>query len=132
MKFKASIEQAGPSSFDQLVSVLLHSVSQTHLMHWKTDSFSQHMALGEFYDEMSDAVDSLVEEYQGKFSKKIGTLSVEFLPADNPLYYLSDLADEIKKFRSASDFPKDSEIQNEVDNIANLVNTTLYKLRFLK
>ena len=132
MKFKASIEQAGPSSFDQLVSVLLHSVSQTHLMHWKTDSFSQHMALGEFYDEMSDAVDSLVEEYQGKFSKKIGTLSVEFLPADNPLYYLSDLADEIKKFRSAADFPKDSEIQNEVDNIANLVNTTLYKLRFLK
>lgn len=132
MKFKASIEQAGPSSFDQLVSALLHSVSQTHLMHWKTDSFSQHMALGEFYDEMSEAVDSLVEEYQGKFSKKIGTLSVEFLFADNPLYYLSDLADEIKKFRSAGDFPKDSEIQNEVDNIANLVNTTLYKLRFLR
>ena len=132
MKFKASIEQAGPSSFDQLVSMLLHSVSQTHLMHWKTDSFSQHMALGEFYNEMSDAVDSLVEEYQGKFSRKIGTLSVEFLPADNPLYYLSVLADEIKKFRSAADFPKDSEIQNEVDNIANLVNTTLYKLRFLK
>jgi hypothetical protein len=28
------------------------------------------------------------------------------------------------------ELPQDSEIQNEVDNIANLINSTLYLLRF--
>jgi hypothetical protein len=28
--------------------------------------------------------------------------------------------------------PQDSEIQNEIDNISNLLNQTVYKLKFLK
>jgi hypothetical protein len=28
--------------------------------------------------------------------------------------------------------PQDSEIQNEIDNISNLLNQTIYKLKFLK
>jgi hypothetical protein len=28
--------------------------------------------------------------------------------------------------------PQDSEIQNEIDNIATLLNQTVYKLKFLK
>jgi len=132
MKYTASIEAKQPPSFDALAYCLLHSISQTHLMHWRTDSFSQHMALGSFYDEMSDAVDSLVEAYQGKFSKKIGTFSGEFVPVTDPISFLKQLATQILTYRTQADFPQQSEIQNEVDNIANLVNTTLYKLQFLK
>jgi hypothetical protein len=37
----------------------------------------------------------------------------------------------VAMLRKANGFPQDSELQNEVDNIANLINSTLYKLKFL-
>ena len=48
------------------------------------------------------------------------------------LEYLIYLENEVEAQRRKPNFPQDSELQNEIDNIANLINTTLYKLRFLK
>lgn len=39
---------------------------------------------------------------------------------------------EITKYREMPGFPQDSELQNIVDELADLVASTLYKLRFLK
>jgi hypothetical protein len=48
----------------------------------------------------------------------------------DPLEYIRGLRDYVKAERK--NLPQDSEIQNEIDNIANLLNHTTYKLRFLK
>ena len=53
------------------------------------------------------------------------------LPDSNPVVYLTYLKDEVATLRRMPEFPQDSELQNEVDTIANLINSTLYKLRFL-
>lgn len=108
---------------------LLHSVTNTHILHWQTKSFSEHMALGEFYNEMQDLVDELVEAYQGKYGIIEGFTN-NFEVASKPLEYLVSLSDEVKQYRAA--FPQDSELQNLVDEIAALIDTTVYKLRFLK
>lgn len=108
---------------------LLHSVTNTHILHWQTKSFSEHMALGEFYNEMQDLVDELVEAYQGKYGIIEGFTN-DFEVASNPLEYLVSLSDEVKQYRAA--FPQDSELQNLVDEIAALIDSTVYKLRFLK
>jgi len=44
---------------------------------------------------------------------------------------LEYLKTDVQTLRRANGFPQDSELQNEIDNIANLINSTLYKLRFL-
>ncbi len=40
---------------------------KAHLLHLKTKSFAQHVALGEFYDKLLALTDDLAETYMGKY-----------------------------------------------------------------
>jgi hypothetical protein len=129
VKFRAEAAQSDPVM--QFVMCLLHSVTNAHILHFQSLSYSQHMALGAYYDEVSDLVDGFVEAFQGKYGLLTKYQSDYQLPDNNPVTYLTYLKEEVATLRRASGFPQDSELQNEVDTIANLINSTLYKLRFL-
>ena len=129
VKFRAEAAQGDPVM--QFVMCLLHSVTNAHILHFQSLSYSQHIALGTYYDEVSDLVDGFVESFQGKYGLLTKYQLDYQLPDNNPVTYLTYLKEEVATLRRAPNFPQDSELQNEVDNIANLINTTLYKLRFL-
>ena len=129
VKFRAEAAQSDPVM--QFVMCLLHSVTNAHILHFQSLSYSQHMALGAYYDEVSDLVDGFVEAFQGKYGLLTKYQSDYHLPDNNPVTYLTYLKEEVATLRRTSGFPQDSELQNEVDTIANLINSTLYKLRFL-
>jgi len=129
MKFRAEAVQTDPVML--FVQCLLHSVTNAHILHFQSLSYSQHMALGAYYDEVSDLVDGFVEAFQGKYGLLTNYKADYELPATEPVAYLTYLKDEVATLRKAPKFPQDSELQNEVDTIANLINSTLYKLRFL-
>lgn len=132
-KYTASIEaqHKGADPVMQFVMCLLHSVTNAHILHLSTTSYSTHQALGNFYEEIGDLVDGFVEAFQGKYGLLTDYKSDYAVPA-NPMLYMNYLKAEVEKLRRDPAFPQDSELQNEVDNIANLINSTLYKLRFLK
>ena len=129
MKFRAEATQKDPVM--QFVQCLLHSVTNAHILHFQSLSYSQHMALGAYYDEVGDLVDGFVEAFQGKYGLLTNYKEDYELPATEPVAYLTYLKDEVETLRRMAGFPQDSELQNEVDTIANLINSTLYKLRFL-
>jgi hypothetical protein len=114
------------------VSTLLHSATLTHLMHFKSKSYSEHVALGAYYDEIPELVDGLVESIQGAYETIIDPYPAMFGNGNNddPLAYMISLRNYVRDYRQQ--MPQDSEIQNEIDNVANLLNTTVYKLKFLK
>ena len=128
MKFSV---EAQNNSVPQFVMCILHSVTNAHILHLQTRSFSEHSALGSFYSEIGDLIDSFVESYQGKYGIITNYLGTYNLPA-SPISYLEYLKSETETLRRKNDFPADSELQNIVDEIATLINGTLYKLRFLK
>ncbi len=111
------------------VATLLHSATNTHFFHWSTDSYAKHQALGTYYDEIVDLTDQLAESYMGKYGKLTAFPSVYHQPKD-PLKYMESLQNFVADARQ--DLPQDSEIQNLIDEVADLVNTTAYKLKFLK
>ena len=126
--FKESIMDKTVGIF---VSTLLHSATLTHLMHFKSTSYSEHMALGAYYEEIPDLVDRLVESIQGAYETIIEPYPSMFGTGDaEPLQYMVSLRNYVRDYRV--DMPQDSEIQNEIDNISNLLNQTVYKLKFLK
>jgi hypothetical protein len=129
MKFRAEAAQSDPVM--QFVQCLLHSVTNAHILHFQSLSYSQHKALRAYYDEIGDLVDGFVEAFQGKYGLLTNYKADYELPATEPVVYLTYLKDEVATLRKAPKFPQDSELQNEVDTIANLINSTLYKLRFL-
>jgi hypothetical protein len=129
VKFRAEAVKSDPVM--QFVQCLLHSVTNAHILHFQSLSYSQHMALGAYYDEIGDLVDSFVEAFQGKYGLLTKYKAEYELPESDPVDYMIYLKDEVATLRRMPEFPQDSELQNEVDTIANLINSTLYKLRFL-
>ena len=52
---------------NELIQMVFATRNAVHIEHWRTKSFSQHMALGDLYDELIEGIDALVECYQGAF-----------------------------------------------------------------
>jgi len=111
------------------VATLLHSATNTHFFHFTTDSYSRHKALQKYYNGIVDLIDAFTESYAGKYGKFTTFPSVYHQPKD-PVRYMESLQSFVADARQ--DIPQDSELQNVVDEIAALINTTTYKLKFLK
>ena len=111
------------------VSVLFHSATVTHFMHLQTKSFAQHMALGEYYDAIVELADKWAEAYQGCYDI-ITNYPKDFHLATEPVKYLMQIKEFVDDIRK--DLPSESQLQNIVDEIADQIDSTLYKLRFLK
>lgn len=111
------------------ILTLLHASTNTHILHWQTKSYAEHMALGEFYAALPDLIDALVEATQGATGEIIEFPVDYYPPAKNGLTELEELREYFVQERSV--MPPDSEIQNLLDTIADQIDSTLYKLRFL-
>ena len=108
------------------VVTLLHSATVTHLMHFQTKSFSKHMALGEYYEGIVGLVDAWTEAYQGNhgiIDSYPDTHGIE----TEPVAYMDDLCEYVERQRKK--LPADTPLQNIVDEIAQLIDTTQYKLK---
>jgi hypothetical protein len=108
---------------------MLHSATNTHFFHWSTDSYAKHKALAKYYDSIIDLTDAFAESYMGKYGKFTSFPSVYHQPKD-PIRYMESLQSFVKEARQ--DLPQDSELPNIIDEIADLINSTTYKLKFLK
>jgi hypothetical protein len=89
------------------------------------------MALNTFYTELPEKVDDLIEAIQGLTGEIIQYPVDYYPPLDNGLDELEALKEYVQSERHIV-LPQESEIQNLVDEIAQLIDSTLYKLRFLK
>lgn len=113
-----------------LLSLLFQSATQTHVFHLQTPSFSQHMALGEYYDEIVELADSLAESAQGYYgimkAYKAYPL-VDYKDTETLLAYFEETCAKVESLRVG--FP--SYLQNQVDTIQELLYSTKYKLKYL-
>jgi hypothetical protein len=117
----------------QFVSTLLASRTQAHIFHLQTPSFAAHKALNEYYEEIVDIVDGIVESYQGKYGIITGYGNValqEYQSCEGIIAYFTTLCMYVEKSRQM--LCQDSYIQNQIDEVVALINSTIYKFRFLK
>lgn len=98
-------------------------------MHLSTSSFSEHKALRRYYNQIIDLTDKFAEAYMGKY-EQIKKFPAEFHSATNPVKYFTGLKEFVQECRE--DLPQDADLQTIIDEIADLVNSTLFKLRYLK
>lgn len=114
----------------EFFSVLLMAAPYAHMAHLQTRSFAEHMALDGLYSELPGLVDTLIESYQGKYGLVMDYPAPKALPPlGNPVAMVTQLNKYIDENREkVSD---DSEIQNAIDEIVTLINTTTYKLKYL-
>jgi hypothetical protein len=117
----------------QFISTLFASRTQAHVFHLQTDSFAAHKALNDYYDEIVGITDGIVESYQGKYGiiSGYGNIALqEFQNCEGVISYFETLCMYVEKSRQV--LPQDTYIQNQIDEVVALINSTIYKLRFLK
>ncbi len=115
----------------QFVGLLFLGRNVAHSVHLNTRSYSKHVALNTFYDEVVDAADKFAEAYQGRHGL-IGPIAIPAAKkTTNIIDFLQSQVDEIEKGRYDVCDKTDTPIQNIIDEIVGLYLSTLYKLRFL-
>lgn len=110
-----------------LITKSFKARNTAHANHWTTNSFSQHEALGEFYEDLISVLDKYVEAYQGTFGQ---------------LEQAPDQADDIAKFlrkdmlwlnanrkEIARGVPA---LENILDEMVAVYMKTLYKIENLR
>jgi DNA-binding ferritin-like protein len=129
----------GGSSLDTMTaacaSELMNARTSFHKLHLKVKgdgSFAAHKALNEFYDGLPDLADTLIEGYQGAAEKLLSYSEVSPRTLDtvaDAVSYLRDIYGMVTKLQAMMPY---SEIVNNLDLVKDLVNSTKYKLLFLK
>jgi DNA-binding ferritin-like protein len=129
----------GGSSLDTMVSAcaseLMNARTSIHKLHLKVTgegSFAAHTALNELYDALPGHADTLVEGYQGAAEKILSYTEVPPRTLDtvaDGVSYLRDIYAMVNKLQGMLPY---SEIVNNLDLVKDSINSTKYKLLFLK
>jgi len=118
---------------DQLatfIGTLMQSRNQAHIYHLQTDSFAAHRALQKYYEGIIDLIDGIVESYQGRYGILRGYKMASTIKEDgNAMIYFEGLCKFVETIRTQ--LPQDSYIQNQVDEVVALIESTKYGLKFL-
>lgn len=112
----------------EYVSVLHQSHTQAKTWHNSTTVYSEHKALGAYYDEIVELVDGLVESSQGVYPRFTGYTTkplVDWVEGKS-VEYFKMLYTYLQKERTT--LPQETWIQNQIDSIVELVAETSYQL----
>lgn len=117
-------------TIEELFGTLQMSVVATWRKHLRSAKYGKHMALDEFYKDMPEKVDDLIEAWMGAHGKKVGAFQNTLSSSNmNTLKYLNELKRVCKEGYSL--LGDNDELKSLMDDIVNLINSTLYKVKEL-
>lgn len=129
-QLKENIDEINETGVGYIISYSLFMIAQMHLWHLLCPTAQQHIALGEFYDELQSEVDELAE----RFIAQGGILSNII---DEPLIANYDeylVMEKFNQFRNmvTSAIDTNSRMASIVDGVVDiqeLIDNKLYKFK---
>lgn len=117
-------------TIEELFGTLQQSVVAVWRKHLRTHKYSKHVALNDFYEEMPEKVDALIEAWMGANGKKVNGFDNIIVSKNmGTLKYLKELKSIVKQGYSLMN--GDPELEALLDDIAELIDSTLYKVKEL-
>lgn len=116
------------SKADQFVSLGLLARDLAHLAHWKTTSYAEHKTLQKFYDGVLELLDGFVEQYQGYYGKRLDIKRAEDKQDGAIKDVIEFQCEWIERNRYEICDKDESPLQNTIDEILRLYQSTLYLL----
>ncbi len=112
---------------EEFVSMALLGRDLAHIAHWKTKSYAEHKALRKHYDGVLELIDLFVEQYQGYYGKRLA-IELKAKQTDDIRELLEQQCEWIEMYRYQVCEREDSAMQNTIDEILRLYQTTAYLL----
>lgn len=116
---------------EELISRVFAARNAAHVEHWLESSGYRHQALGAFYVDVIEALDSLVEKHIAMFREVPGEIDGTPAEYDNFLDYLQEEADWIESNREEISGGSQA-IGALVDDLVAVYLDLIFKLSRLK
>jgi len=104
---------------------------QLHLLHWQTNSYAEHQALGGIYDKVGDFQDEIVEKIMGYKGTKVKAFKIDVLKDYSPgapMQVVGDLitfAKQLEEYGEENNMP---DIENVAQSLSGEAAQTKYRL----
>lgn len=114
-------------TLESIAAKLTYFHEQLHLLHWQTQSYATHQALGSLYDYVHDFKDGVVEKLMGYLGKRPGVYKIEPLSNISSMDVVKNLsvfASELKAYGEANKF-------HDICNLADALSGEAAKTKYL-
>lgn len=131
----STVSKSESPDMGALISDFLEAVTSVHKAHLKITgpgSYAAHTAMGGFYDSIGDLADNIAESYQGATETLLDIPAGKQVSCTSAAECVSFLNSLYEKVNAMQKVCSHSEIINDLDNVKSLINSTKYKLIFLK
>jgi DNA-binding ferritin-like protein len=138
---KEEVKQLEPSTegkdVSNFFSKLFESREMAHVYHLQVrgdeGSFARHEALDEYYEEVLEIIDDVIEVYQGQYGivENYDVIDTSGTKSKEPVDYFEELAEYVKHARKCIT-NEDTHTHSLLDDIVVLIYKTLYRLKFNK
>lgn len=110
-----------------LIALLFLSSEYAHRQHLKSQSYSERVALGSFYEDIIGLADKLTEAYQGRN----GLIDISYMDGESgeAIEVLTRHLALLENVRYEAIPKEDTALHNIVDKAVSLYLSTLYKLK---
>lgn len=114
--------------------IFLEILSQIRIYHWQSFGYAEHTALGNYYDTMSDLIDSFVESYQGQYGRvfvDVSKIELEDMKEYSIINYVNDTSRWLREFKrklNDSDAYNTNALQNMLDEMVGETDKLKYLL----
>jgi len=115
-------------TLESVAAKLTYFHEQLHLLHWQTQSYAEHQALGSLYDYVHDFKDGVVEKLMGYTGKRPSIYKIDPLTnctAMSCVESLCNFASELKMYGERNSF---HDICNLADSLSGEAAKTKYLL----
>lgn len=121
------IKSSSEMSLESIAARLTYFHEQLHLLHWQTQSYAEHQALGALYDYVHDFKDGVIEKLMGYMNKRPGVYKIEPLSQTSSTIVTSELlsfASNLKSFAENNGY-------HDIANLADALSGEAAKTRYL-
>lgn len=115
-----------------IIKSFLTIQNQLRILHWQTESYAEHKALGNAYEDLDGLIDDFIEVYSGgdRSVLEIGSISINVHSIESlkPLDFMSSVEGFISDKLSEAIPEERTDLHNIKDEMMSVVNKTKYLL----
>ena len=126
--FPEEMIKSSDMSLEGIASKLTYFHEQLHLLHWQTNSYAEHQALGGLYDYVHDFKDGVIEKLMGYMNKRPTSVKMEQL---SPSATSSSVVSELLSFSSSLKSYAEGNGFHDISNLADALSGEAAKTRYL-
>ena len=116
-------------TLEGIASKLTYFHEQLHLIHWQTQSYAEHQALGSLYDQVHDFKDDVIEKLMGYMGKRPKAFKIQPIvdsaSSTSVVQELKSFAHDLMTWAETNQY---CDVENMAQDLSGKAAKTLYLL----